>query len=473
MSEVVAGTGAPSRRRGLWGRLAVSVRLSTDVCGGQLYLSSTLKQPVRIQRAAAVGGGLPRTGTTSAAASNPDVQELRRKLRGHAALVVKWEEAGETVTDELLWRWIKAKGGVVEAEQALVTHAQWRIELGRISKADIQNELAAEKVFLQGCDLRGRPVLVVLGARHIIRQRDLDETKRLITYALEAAICGADTSKNPLGQILCLFDLSGIGLGNLDAKALQAVFEVLQQHFPESLSELWFLNTPMLFYGLWKVVSPFIQPATKDKITFLSGRTRGAVLAENVSPQVLPACYGGEADLVRIEDAALLARQKSQAVSRQARASSANNGQGRLAGFKRVSGQAAVNGWHFVRDHNPVWAARVFGGGVKRVSLAIPRPNWNRGRPTLKRHASAVSVHVRNAWKHRPPMPRPHYRFRPRRGRPVESSVHMNYVDVALFYIIAVILAFVAIHKFPPLFKEWASTAPLRQNSAFGSSGDQ
>jgi hypothetical protein len=76
-------------------------------------------------------------------------------------------------------------------------------------------------------------------------------------------------------------------LGNLDAKALQAVFEVLQQHFPESLSELWFLNTPMLFYGLWKVVSPFIQPATKDKITFLSGRTRGAVLAENVSPQVV------------------------------------------------------------------------------------------------------------------------------------------------------------------------------------------
>lgn len=101
-----------------------------------------------------------------------------------------------------------------------------------------------------------------------------------------------------------------------------------------------------------------------------------------------------------------------------------------------MSGQAAVNGWHFVRDHNPVWAARVFGGGVKRATLAVPRPNWNRGRPTLTRHASAVSVHVRNAWKHRPLMPRPHYRLR---GRPVQS-VHMNYVDVALFYIIAVTL---------------------------------
>ena len=76
-------------------------------------------------------------------------------------------------------------------------------------------------------------------------------------------------------------------MGNLDAKALQAVFEVLQSHFPESLSELWFLNTPWLFSGLWRVVSPFIQPATKDKITFLKGQKRAEVLAESIPSQVL------------------------------------------------------------------------------------------------------------------------------------------------------------------------------------------
>lgn len=440
--------------------MAVTVRFTTDVGGGQLYLASHLKQPVRVQRSAV---GPPHPQPTSAAASDPDVKALRGRLqRSHAALLAEWRAAGEAVTDELLWRWIKAKGGVVAAEQALLTHAQWRMDLGRIETDDIQNELAAEKVFLQGCDQGGRPVLIVLGARHVIRQRDLAETKRLITYALEAAISIADTSRNPLGQILCLFDLSGIGLGNMDAKALQAVFEVLQSHFPESLSELWFINTPMLFYGLWKVVAPFIQPATKEKITFLSGRKRGTVLAENISPQVLPTCYGGHANLVRIEDAAMLARQKSQALARKASAFAAHDGQGRFAGFKSVSGQAAVNGWHFVRDHNPVWAARVFGGGVKRATLAVPRPNWNRGRPTLTRHASAVSVHVRNAWKHRPLMPRPHYRLR---GRPVQS-VHMNYVDVALFYIIAMMIAFVAFQKLPPLFKEWVATTDLQQSHA-------
>ena len=65
---------------------------------------------------------------------------------------------------------------------------------------------------------------------------------------------------------------------NLDVGALQAVFEVLQQHYPERLGELWFLNAPFIFWGLWRVVSPFIQQATKEKIKFLSGRERARML---------------------------------------------------------------------------------------------------------------------------------------------------------------------------------------------------
>lgn len=65
---------------------------------------------------------------------------------------------------------------------------------------------------------------------------------------------------------------------NLDVGALQAVFEVLQQHYPERLGELWFLNAPFIFWGLWRVVSPFIHQATKEKIKFLSGKERERML---------------------------------------------------------------------------------------------------------------------------------------------------------------------------------------------------
>ena len=37
-------------------------------------------------------------------------------------------------------------------------------------------------------------------------------------------------------------------------KALQAVFELLQSHYPERLHALWFLNAPFIFWGVWRLV---------------------------------------------------------------------------------------------------------------------------------------------------------------------------------------------------------------------------
>ena len=51
---------------------------------------------------------------------------------------------------------------------------------------------------------------MVLAARHVIKERNLIETKRLITYTLENAVASSDTEKNALGQVLCIFDLSGV-----------------------------------------------------------------------------------------------------------------------------------------------------------------------------------------------------------------------------------------------------------------------
>ncbi len=58
--------------------------------------------------------------------------------------------------------------------------------------------------------LQGRPVLVVFASRHHMRNRSLDETIRLIIYTLDNSAALANTSINPLGQMLCLFDLSGV-----------------------------------------------------------------------------------------------------------------------------------------------------------------------------------------------------------------------------------------------------------------------
>ena len=64
-------------------------------------------------------------------------------------------------------------------------------------------------------------------------------------------------------RLLCLVQRAALSAGwahaglrtrNLDVKALQAVFELLQSHYPERLHALWFLNAPFIFWGVWRMV---------------------------------------------------------------------------------------------------------------------------------------------------------------------------------------------------------------------------
>lgn len=71
----------------------------------------------------------------------------------------------------------------------------------------IQNELHSDKVFVQGCDLLGRPMFIVFAKQQ--EQGRPEETKRFICYTLDNVIASADPERNELGQFLCLFDLAG------------------------------------------------------------------------------------------------------------------------------------------------------------------------------------------------------------------------------------------------------------------------
>ena len=50
---------------------------------------------------------------------------------------------------------------------------------GSISESQISNELAQKKLFMQGHD-KGRPILVVFGAKHIPYKGNLEEFKLMI-----------------------------------------------------------------------------------------------------------------------------------------------------------------------------------------------------------------------------------------------------------------------------------------------------
>lgn len=83
-----------------------------------------------------------------------------------------------------LRRFLRARDLDVEKGSAMfLKYMKWRrtfVPNGFISSSEIQNEIAQNKMFLQGFDKKGQPIGVVLGARHFQNKGGLDEFKRML-----------------------------------------------------------------------------------------------------------------------------------------------------------------------------------------------------------------------------------------------------------------------------------------------------
>ncbi|KAK9863607.1 hypothetical protein WJX84_001947 [Apatococcus fuscideae] len=263
------------------------------------------------------------------------LQELRSRLAAtqiHQQLVSGHEPGVSTssdIDDGTLTRWLVAEDwSATKAFQRLCSHAPWRASTfpqGRIQENDIQSELQAKKAFLQGTDKQGRAVAIVKGSKHSKINRNLEECKRLICYCLDGAIDRCDLSKNPTGKVVAIFDLRGISNDAMDTSALHAVFDLMQNHYPERLGMLWMYEASFFFNSIWKVVSPFIDTATKAKIRFI-GKEGQAELQSIIDASVLPKDLGGQAELIPIQDMVAQMNRNNQREAPPAHSASAESG---------------------------------------------------------------------------------------------------------------------------------------------------
>lgn len=79
---------------------------------------------------------------------------------------------------------------------------------------------------------------------------------------------------------------------------------IITAHYPERLGKCFMINAPWIFGALWKFVSPFLDPVTKDKITFIkceaeqdkATNDEPAELLETIDSDMLERSYGGMLD---------------------------------------------------------------------------------------------------------------------------------------------------------------------------------
>lgn len=120
-----------------------------------------------------------------------------------------------------------------------------------------------------------------------------DGNVKHLVYNMERAVI-AMKEKTGKEKVILLIDYKGFSLFNSPPmKTSMEILHILQDHYPERLKRAYLINPPMIFSSFWKVISPFVDPVTKDKIVFLKGAEVPRKLAEHCDLDVIESCLHG------------------------------------------------------------------------------------------------------------------------------------------------------------------------------------
>ncbi|KAJ3129947.1 hypothetical protein HK098_007213 [Nowakowskiella sp. JEL0407] len=179
---------------------------------------------------------------------------------------VKSQET-EWLNRNCLLRYLRAtKWNVHAAVVRLEATLNWRREYKplQIAAEEVEPEAESGKIFINGFDLHGRPII------HLFPQREntktYDRQIRYVVYTLEKAI---KMMPEGVEQVTILVDYEHIQMSNATPLSVSRKFlQVLGDHYPERFGMGVLINPGYYLYVLFKLIGPFMDPVTKSKIHF-------------------------------------------------------------------------------------------------------------------------------------------------------------------------------------------------------------
>ncbi|KAI9152971.1 hypothetical protein LWI28_003824 [Acer negundo] len=225
------------------------------------------------------------------------------KLRLMRTLVQRQDPSSKEVDDLTLRRFLRARDLNAEKGSTMfLKYLKWRrsfVPNGSISLSEIPNEIAQNKMFLQGFDKKGQPIAVSFAARHFQNKRNPEEHKRFSVYLLDK-LC----EKMGAGQeqFVLIWDLQGWGYSNSDLRTHLGTLSIMQDYYPNRIGKLFFVHVPYLFMTGWKTVSLFLDSNIKKKIVFVDDKKLKSTLLEDIEESQLPEIYGGQLPLVPVHE---------------------------------------------------------------------------------------------------------------------------------------------------------------------------
>lgn len=221
--------------------------------------------------------------TSSPAPPSPAPSESSKdisKIRFTGADIQKafWRVTMMTHPDVFVLKFLRArKWNIDDALKMFLEALKWRIvenieELYELSDVELDakypgfiNQLKIGKAYIRGTDETERPLSFIRARLHKGADQPAETTHRFTLYTME---CGRLLVTPGVEKIVVVFDLTGFGLANMDWGFVRLFVQCFESYYPETLGACVIHNAPFVFWGLWKLIQPLLDPTVTSKFVF-------------------------------------------------------------------------------------------------------------------------------------------------------------------------------------------------------------
>ena len=226
------------------------------------------------------------------ASTEPPLQQLKKYQESGP------EDSDSFITDPTLERYLSARqSDPKKSYDMLSATLLWRAsyqpsKIYNQYREQMREQAATGKMFvLPVLDSHNRAIIVMRPG--LENSNDHAAKMRYLVYTLERASRLADS------RFVVFIDYRAgkISMSNTPGlSAMKEVLGILQGHYPERFGLALMFDAPKFFLTSFKILKPFIDPVTKEKIVFISEGEDWTKWSEQINPQAVPKAYGGELD---------------------------------------------------------------------------------------------------------------------------------------------------------------------------------
>ncbi|KAJ1950930.1 hypothetical protein EC988_004206 [Linderina pennispora] len=200
------------------------------------------------------------------------VPAYQTQIRDNTLRSAFWSVIREDHPDVLMLRFLRArKWDLDKAYKMAIAAVKWRV-MENVEEiiwyGDLKNDASLMwkgVSYAHGHDKLGQPIIWSSSCLHHQKDQSYTQLKRYLIWMMETL---RTLLAPPIERVCLIMDLTDHSNANMDWPFVKTFVKFLESYYPECLGVCIVYNGPWWFSGVWKMISPLLDPVVASKIQF-------------------------------------------------------------------------------------------------------------------------------------------------------------------------------------------------------------